>query len=114
VLPWLFTWGLLSAMPFTGLPTLTGHSAQAWAAVGFVVLGPTIGSYWLNLFALRTVPASVVALFIYLQPAIAAVLALPLLGERPTMRLLGAGVVTFAGVWIATRPPPAAERVPEG
>ncbi len=106
VLAWLFTWGLLTALPFTGLPTLEGHSPQAWAAAGFVVLGPTIGSYWLNLYALRTVPASVVALFIYLQPVIAGLLALPLLGERPTPQLFAAAFLTFGGVWLATRPAP--------
>ncbi len=104
VLAWLFTWGFVTALPFTGLPTLEGHAVDGWLAVGFIVLGPTIGSYWLNLHALRTVPASVVALFIYLQPPIAAALAVPLLDERPTLRLLAAAGLTFLGVWLATRP----------
>jgi drug/metabolite transporter (DMT)-like permease len=104
VLAWLFTWGLLTALPFTGLPDLTGRTTEGWMAAGFIVLGPTIASYWLNLYALRTVPASVVALFIYLQPSIAAALAVPLLNERPTARLGVAAALTFAGVWLATRP----------
>lgn len=103
VLPWLFGWGLVTALPFTGLPSVAGASAEGWAAAAFIVLGPTIGSYWLNLVALRTVPASVVALFIYLQPFIAATLAVPLLGERPTLRMAAAAALTFAGVWLATR-----------
>jgi drug/metabolite transporter (DMT)-like permease len=104
VLPWLFLWGAVGALPFTGLPPLTGHDAHAWIAVACIVLGPTIGTYWLNLFALRTVPSSVVALFVYLQPFVAAALALPLLGERPTVRALAASLLTFSGVWVATRP----------
>jgi drug/metabolite transporter (DMT)-like permease len=104
VLPWLFSWGLVTALPFTGLPSFTGHPASAWAALTFIVLGPTIGSYWLNLVALRTIPASVVALFIYLQPSIAAILALPILGERPSGRLVVSALLSFLGVWIATRP----------
>lgn len=106
VLPWLFTWGLLTALPVTGLPTLSGASDEAWLAIIFVVLGPTIGSYALNLYALRTVPPSVVALFIYLQPSIAAALAIPLLDERPTARLLVSGALSFAGVFLATRSSP--------
>ncbi|MDP2312467.1 MAG: DMT family transporter [Pseudomonadota bacterium] len=104
VLAWLFTWGLLTALPFTGLPTLEGHTTEGWLAVTFIVLGPTIASYWLNLYALRSVPASVVALFIYLQPPIAAAMAIPLLDERPTARLGVSALLTFAGVWLATRP----------
>lgn len=107
VLPWLFTWGLVTALPFTGPPDLSGASTGAWLAVTFVVLGPTIASYWLNLYALRTVSASVVALFVYLQPSIATVLAVPILGERPGARLFISAGITFAGVWLATRPTPA-------
>ncbi|MFN7143836.1 MAG: DMT family transporter [Myxococcota bacterium] len=106
VLPWLFTWGLLTGLPFTGLPSFAGATPEASLAAGFIVLGPTIASYWLNLFALRTVPASVVALFIYLQPSIAAALAVPLLGEQPTLRLGVSAALTFAGVWLAQRASP--------
>lgn len=106
VLPWLFTWGLLTGLPFTGIPSFDGATREAALAAAFIVLGPTIASYWLNLFALRTVPASVVALFIYLQPSIAAALAVPLLGERPTLRLGLSAALTFAGVWLAQRASP--------
>ncbi|MFZ5482067.1 MAG: DMT family transporter [Myxococcota bacterium] len=103
-LPWLFAWGAVGALPLTGLPPLAGHDAGAWVALAVIVVGPTIGTYWLNLFALRTVPSSVVALFVYLQPFVAAALAIPLLGERPTVRAVAALLLTFAGVWVATRP----------
>lgn len=107
VLPWLFTWGFVSALPLTGLPPLhvpDPHMAgQAWAALAWVVLGPTIGTYWLNLVALRVLPSSTVALLIYLQPFVAASLALPLLGEAPTWAMLAAAGITFVGVRLATR-----------
>jgi len=113
VLPWLFTWGLVTGLPFIGVPDLAGRESTSWLAAGFIVLGPTIGSYWLNLYALRTVPASVVALFIYLQPSIAAALAIPLLGEQPTLRLVAAGLLSFAGVWLATRVSPSVTPAPQ-
>lgn len=104
VLPWLFVWGTITALPFAGLPSPSGHTTASWAALVFIVLGPTIGTYWLNLFALRTVPSSVVALFIYLQPFVSVALAYPLLGERPGARFFAAVILTFSGVWLATRP----------
>lgn len=103
VLPSLFGWGLLTALPVTGLPHTEGVSAAAWLAGAYIVLGPTVGTYGLNLYALRRVPASVVALFIYLQPFVAGALAWPMLDERPTMRMLAAAAVTFTGVGIAVR-----------
>jgi drug/metabolite transporter (DMT)-like permease len=102
VLPSLFGWGLLTALPITGLPPV-GVSAAAWLSGAYIVLGPTVGTYGLNLYALRRVPASVVALFIYLQPFVASALAWPLLGEVPTPRMLLAALVTFSGVAVAVR-----------
>ncbi len=103
VLPWLFTWGFLTALPLTGLPSVSVEDPRAWAALVWVVLGPTIGTYWLNLVALRVLPSSTVALLIYLQPFVAAALALPLLGEAPTWAMCVAACITFAGVRMATR-----------
>lgn len=99
VLAALFGWGVVMVVPFTGV-TLNAAPNEAWAALIFLVLGPTIGSYGLNLFAMRTVPASTVALWIYVQPLVTAVLAVPLLGETPTPIFVVAGVLTFVGMWL--------------
>lgn len=77
-------------------------------ALLFVVLGPTIGTYWLNLYALQRVPPSTVALFIYLQPVISALSAGRVLGEAPGGRTWVAGLLSGAGVWLASRPARAA------
>lgn len=100
---WFFTWGVPMVLPIAGLPSPWGHTSGEWLAVTFIVLGPTIGTYWLNLIALRRTPASVVALFIYVQPVITAVLAVHFLGEALTARTLLTGLMSFAGVFIATR-----------
>lgn len=105
VLPWLFTWGFLTALPVTGLPPVRVEDPVAWGALAWVLFACTIGTYALNLFALRTLPSSTVALLIYLQPFVATALALPLLGEVPSWRMVMAGMVTFSGVWLATRRP---------
>jgi drug/metabolite transporter (DMT)-like permease len=106
VLPWLFGWGFLTALPFAGLPPVDVTEPRAWAALAWVLGACTVGTYGLNLYALRTLPSSTVAVLIYLQPFVATALALPLLGEAPSWRMVTAGALTFAGVWIATRAPP--------
>lgn len=90
-------------LPITGLPHPEGATPAAWASLAFVVLGPTITTYFLNLFALRRVSPSVVALFVYVQPAITAVTAAIVLDEEVTARTLAAGALSFAGVWLATK-----------
>lgn len=104
VLPWLFTWGAVPVLLVAGPPPLTGQPPEVLAGAVWLVLGPTVGTYGLNLYALRHVPASTVAMFIYLQPIVAAILAIPLLGERLTPATILSAIVTFAGVWLATAP----------
>ena len=108
VSPWslasaLFTWGAPMVLCVTGLPAPDHPTPESWAALGFTVLGPTVGTYLLNLLALRAAPASVVAVFVCLQPLVAAAIAVPLLHESPDWRTVGAGVVTVGGMLLATR-----------
>lgn len=104
VLPWLFTWGAVPVLLIAGPPPILGQPPEIWAAAVWMVVGPTLGTYGLNLFALRHVSPGTVAVFIYLQPIVASALAIPVLGERPTLIMLLSAVVTFAGVWLASRP----------
>lgn len=106
VLEALFGWGVVLVLPWVvverpELPhLLAAASPTGWAALGFLVLGPTIGAYGLNLYALRVVPPSTVALWIYVQPIVAAALAVPVLGERPTPIFLVSAALTFLGMWL--------------
>ena len=109
--PWtlaatLFTWAIPFVLVVTGVPIPVSPTPGAWAALTAVVLGSTVGTYLLNLLALRSVPSSVVAVFVCLQPTVAAALAVPLLGETLDARTLWAGVVTIVGMLVATRGPP--------
>ncbi|MEO8634412.1 MAG: DMT family transporter [Gemmatimonadales bacterium] len=93
----------LGVLPF-GLPALWAltpgvlHGSMGWL-VAYIVVGPTIGAYFLNLWALKRVSSNTVASFLYLQPLFAAVSApLILPGERLTGRTLGAGCLIFLGL----------------
>lgn len=80
---------------------LRSVSAGVWATAVLIVLFPTVGAYILNAWALKRVESSTVALFIYLQPLIASVLAAWLLGEPIGAESLVAGAMIFAGLSLA-------------
>jgi drug/metabolite transporter (DMT)-like permease len=118
VLGWIFPIAALCTAPL-GLPELArtagGYAPRTWAALAYVVLAATVFAYGGNAFALARAPSSLVAAFIYIQPALAMLFAVTL-GD-PLARWLGVALpnerldwasalgmaAIFAGVWIATR-----------
>jgi len=106
VVAWTFVFGTLGILPF-GARALVGAaphlSATAWACVAYIVLFPTVGTYFLNMFALRRVPSSLVAIYIYLQPVLGGLLAAATLGERPSAGTFIGGALIGGGIWLVTR-----------
>lgn len=90
-------------------PTLP--TAGAWWSLAAIVLFCTAVPYFLNSWALARVSASRVATYVFLQPVIAATLAILVLGERPGWRTGVAAVLVFAGLAVSLRPP---RRLPAG
>jgi drug/metabolite transporter (DMT)-like permease len=106
VVTWVFLFGVVGMIPWGLGPALSevgAMGARAWLAVAWIVLLPTVGAYYLNLWALERAEASLVATFVYLQPIGTAALAIPLLGERPSLRMVPAALLIFIGVWVALR-----------
>lgn len=100
----VFAWGVPLTLPFTGLPPVEGPPV-AWAAMAWILAGPTVGTYLLNLVALQHVPATVVGVFIALQPFVAAALAVPLLDESIGWRQALAASASVAGILLVSRRP---------
>src|SRR6185295_17313685 len=75
VITWIFIVGALITIPFAAYSAAQSsvHTlpAKAWLLVGFIVLFPTVGAYYLNAWALTKVTPSTVAVYIYLQPLFA-------------------------------------------
>lgn len=104
---WLVIWGSFGAMAYGGQDALA-LSRDVWTPkllliAGYAVIFPTVLAYFINYWALARVQSSEVALFIYIQPILAAALSAYFLGEVLTSRMLVAGVFVFAGVLFATR-----------
>jgi drug/metabolite transporter (DMT)-like permease len=101
VITWTFVFGAVGLSPIAlggGLSEVAGMSTLTWAALAWIVLLPTVTAYYLNVWALRQVESSVVAVFIYLQPMVTAALAIPILGETIPARMIPAAVLIFTGV----------------
>lgn len=106
VLVWTFVFGALGILPFgthalfLEAPRL---SARGLGCVAYIVLFPTVGTYFLNVFALQKVPSSLVAIYIYIQPVVGAFLAAAMLDERPSPTTFAGGALIGAGIWMVTK-----------
>lgn len=78
--------------------------ARAWLSLAFILVGPTVLAYFLNLFALARVPASTTAAWIALQPLITGAASAAAFGERPSSGTLVAAALILAGLWLVSRP----------
>lgn len=94
----------------TGLAIYGGREAAAidpailtlplLGAMTYVVLGATVATYFLNLWAVKRVQATRVALYIFLQPVIATVLGVTLRGEEISARFLVATVLVLMALML--------------
>jgi drug/metabolite transporter (DMT)-like permease len=104
---WIFTWAALAFLPFGGPVLLRGMeewSVRAWVLVGYVVVVCTVVAYLLNAWALARAPASIVTVYIFLQPVVAALVGWVQLGVAPPSRTVVAGGLIALGVqWVARR-----------
>ncbi|MDQ5872229.1 MAG: DMT family transporter, partial [Acidobacteriota bacterium] len=111
----LFRYGTLPilavSIPALAVFSPTAPARGAWWSLAAVVLFCTALPYFLNSWALARVSASRVATYVFLQPVIAATLAILVLGERPGWRTGVAAVLVFAGLAVSLRP---SRRLPAG
>jgi drug/metabolite transporter (DMT)-like permease len=118
VLVWVFAIGAVFITPI-GIPAVAAHAAswdlRLWIAIAYIVLFATAFAYAANTWALRHLPSSFVALFIYAQPLLAIAMAvslgeslaqwlrLPASTESITANTMIGTAAIFFGIYIATR-----------
>jgi drug/metabolite transporter (DMT)-like permease len=115
VITWIFTFGALALIPIGAAPLireLPGLSRDGWLAVAWIIALPTVAAYYLNVWALLHVESSIVSSFVYLQPVLTALMAMSILGERPSARIIPAAVLIAAGVAVAIHEQRAREKGP--
>ena len=105
----VFFFGALGMMIYGGKTVLTTDFSVItpglfWVMV-YVVLGATVVTYFLNLWAIKRVQATRVALYIFLQPVIAAVLGFLFRDENITPQFLVATALVFAALLLRDSSP---------
>lgn len=106
VLRWIFTLGIFMVLPF-GASDLhatdwNSFTPIIWLSIIYVCIGATFLTYLLNATALRVVNPSVVSIYIYLQPVIAAIISISM-GQDvlDTIKIVSA-VLIFIGVYLVS------------
>lgn len=102
VTTYTFIIGTFMIMPFGLGPVHQAHmaslSARAAVALAYIVAFPSVGAYFLSVWALERTASSQVAMWVYIQPVLTAAAAPAILGERVTARAALAAAAIFAGL----------------
>ncbi len=93
----LFIGAVASGAPMLGLP------AESYFWMAMAALGPQVVGHSLLNWALGYMPAVNVTLAVRVEPVLAALLAIPVLGEIPAWTALPGGALLLFGVYLAIR-----------
>ncbi len=109
VTKWIFLIGMFMVLPFGFSETIAidWHRLPAeisWE-IAYVVVGSTFLGYLLNTTALKVLNASVVSIYIYIQPVLAVIIAVYFGKDRLTWLSMAASFMIFTGVYLVSVPP---------
>lgn len=107
LMKWMFTCSAICFIPFTynDFMAMDWHQAPpvvAWGAVAFVV-GPTFLSYLFLPVGQRFLRPTVTAMYNYVQPVVATIVAISVGQDHVTVINVVAVMLVFAGVYLVTR-----------
>lgn len=97
--------GALVLLPFNVLGSLplTGFSLQTWIALLGLAIITHVGGWLAINDSLGHIPASIVSVTLLAQPALTAILAIPLLGEALFPLQVIGGILALIGIYIVNR-----------
>lgn len=112
--PWLVTLTTLSLATIPTVPlalldgtfrTKVGHwQPSHHTAALFLALGCSLLGYWIWFEALKRVPTTTAATYVFLNPVLALFFEWLWLGHQPGPGLLAGGAIVLAGVWLCVWP----------
>ncbi len=107
VIKWVFTFGAILVVPF-GFQQFVAiewstFSTYIWIKFGFVVIATTFFAYLLNIYGLKKLSPSVVSTYIYLQPLLAALVAIWAGKDSLDWIKIVAAILIFSGVYLVSK-----------
>jgi drug/metabolite transporter (DMT)-like permease len=107
LMKWMFLAGVVMTLPVT----LSEFKAVSWSSLpfeaiwrmAFVVLGTTFLTYLLNLYALKSLPATTIGAFTYLQPLITILYAVITGNDVLDGVKISACLLVFLGVYLVSK-----------
>ena len=107
VMKWTFFFGMFTVIPigYNQWSTMdwTSVSLNGWLGIGFVVIFSTYLGYLLISFGLRRLSPTIVSIYIYMQPVIAAYIATIFGQDHITLVMVISAILIFAGVFFVSR-----------
>jgi len=104
ILKWVSLFGFIFIFPFSIKPALEINFAaitfSAWLEIAYVIVMNTFVAYLLINFALKSVTATVVSYYSYLQPFIASVMSVAIGQGGITIPKIFAALLIFSGVYL--------------
>ncbi len=78
-------------------------SPAAWASLAFMILFAAVLASLIFCYVLTHMPATRVSAVLYLQPLVATLIAIPMLGEKVSIAIALGGILVISGVYITER-----------
>ena len=107
VMKWTFFFGMFTTIPIGynqwSTTDWSAISLNAWLGIGFVVVFATFLGYLLISFGLRRLSPTIVSVYIYMQPVIAAYIATMIGQDHITVVMIVSALLIFAGVFVVSR-----------
>ena len=107
VIALVFFYGMLFTAPLGAADLVRALPHLGWRGtwlLAYLVVVATVFTYAANAFALRHAKSSLVAVYIYVQPVVATLLAAWWLHEQPGPRVYAAGALVLFGVGLVSFP----------
>lgn len=107
VLRYVFTIGFFIILPFCWTEfteiNWVSYNFNAYFALAFIVILGTFCAYLFNIYGIKNLGASTAGNYIYSQPFFATAMAIGFLGEDLAAYKILAGILIFAGVYLANK-----------
>ena len=107
ILSRMYIFGFFMVLPFgyheVSIIKWSEFSSDIWLSISYVLVFTTFLAYLLNAFALKRVSATIVSIYIYLQPILASAIAISLGKDYLTVDKVIAATLIFTGVFLVSK-----------